>query len=57
MPSASRMTGGPLGKAVAQRLQGERPGAMRAFAGAAVAGTAAAVIVYRVLRSGSDSDD
>jgi hypothetical protein len=57
MPSVSRMTGGPLGKAVAQRLKGDRPGAMRAFAGATIAGTATAVIVYRVLRPGSEDSD
>lgn len=37
--------------AVTQRLQGERPSAIRAFAGAAVAGAASGALVYKVLRS------
>ena len=43
---------GVLGGAVGQRLQGDRPGAIRAAAGAAVAGTATGVVVYRLLRHG-----
>jgi hypothetical protein len=42
--------------AVTQRLTGERPSAMRAFAGAAAAGTATGALVYRLLRHDSDSD-
>jgi hypothetical protein len=45
-----RMTGGPLGTAVAQRLKGEKPGALRAMAGATVAGAATGAIVYQLLR-------
>jgi hypothetical protein len=56
MPNARRITGGPLGAAVAQRLGGERPGALRAFAGATVAGSATAVVVYRLLRNHSDEE-
>jgi hypothetical protein len=37
--------------AVTQRLQGERPSAIRAFTGAAVAGAASGALVYKVLRS------
>jgi hypothetical protein len=43
--------------AVTQRLSGDRPSAIRAFAGAAAAGTATSVVVYRLLRHESDSDD
>jgi hypothetical protein len=57
MPSIARMTGGPLGKAVTQRLSGEKPAAFTAFAGATMAGMATAVIVYRVLRSTPGDDD
>jgi hypothetical protein len=57
MPNVRRMTGGPLGAAVAQRLRGERPGAVRAAAGAAVAGSATAVVVYKLLRRNDDDDE
>jgi hypothetical protein len=50
VPDVRKIIGGSLGAAVAQRMKGERPGAMRALAGATVAGTATAVVVYRVLR-------
>lgn len=39
-----------IGPAIMQRVQGERPGVPRALAGAAIAGTAAGVLVYRLLR-------
>lgn len=42
--------------AAAQRLKGDRPSAMRAVAGAAAAGTATGVLVYRLLRHQSDDD-
>jgi hypothetical protein len=45
-----------LGSAVGQRLQGDRPGTLRAAAGAAVAGTATGVVVYRLLRNGGEGD-
>ena len=45
-----------LGSAVGQRLHGDRPGALRAAAGAAVAGTATGVVVYRLLRHGGEGD-
>jgi hypothetical protein len=40
-------------KAAAERVTATGPGAMRAFLAAAVTGTAAAVLTYRTLRSGS----
>jgi hypothetical protein len=49
MASAALRT---VGKAASQRLHGDRPGPFRAFAAAAVAGMATAVITYRLLRSG-----
>lgn len=42
--------------AATQRLKGERPGALRAFAGATAAGTATGVLVYRLLRRQDESD-
>jgi hypothetical protein len=41
---------GLMGSALADRLSGERPGAARAAAGAAVAGGITSVIVFRLLR-------
>jgi hypothetical protein len=43
-----------LGGVAAKRLSGERPGAVRAAAGATVAGGVTAAIAYRLLRSGED---
>jgi hypothetical protein len=54
------MSGGAvrmLGKAAAERVAGVGPGPVRAFVAAAVTGTATAVLTYRMLRSGSSSDD
>lgn len=45
-----------LGSAVADRLGGERPGAVRAAAGAAIAGGVTSVVVFRLLRRGVDQD-
>ncbi|MFL5901809.1 MAG: hypothetical protein ACJ75S_11510 [Solirubrobacterales bacterium] len=42
--------------AATQRLMGDRPSGIRAFAGATAAGTATGVLVYRLLRHQSDSD-
>lgn len=42
--------------AAAQRLGGKRPAAIRAAAGAAAAGTATGVVVYRLLRHEKDDD-
>ena len=42
--------------ATTQRIKGQKPGAMRAFAGAAAAGTAAGVLVYKVLRHSGDDE-
>jgi hypothetical protein len=39
-------------KAVAERVSGSKPGALRAFIVAVIVGFAAAVITYRLLRSG-----
>lgn len=50
--SAKAKAGDVLGGAFADRLGGERPGALRAAAGAAVAGGVATVVVYRLLRKG-----
>jgi hypothetical protein len=36
--------------ALAQRLSGEKPSALRAVAGATVAGTTTGIVVYRLLR-------
>lgn len=36
--------------AVTQRLSGERPAALRAYAGAMVAGGATGAVVYKLLR-------
>ena len=47
---------GALGGAAADRLAGQRPGLMRAAAGAAVAGGLTSVVVYRLLRHGEDED-
>jgi hypothetical protein len=41
-----------LKRVAADRISGERPGAPRALGAAAVVGTAAAVVTYRLLRMG-----
>ena len=41
---------GFAGGTVARRVGGDRPGVLRAVAGAAVAGTITAVLVFRLLR-------
>jgi hypothetical protein len=41
-----------LWKAISERLSGGRPGALRAFIVAVMVGIAAAVLTYRLLRSG-----
>jgi|Tabmets5t2r1_1033131.scaffolds.fasta_scaffold276728_2 hypothetical protein len=45
---------GALGGTVLDRLAGERPGPLRAAAGAAIAGGVTSVIVYRLLRRPED---
>jgi hypothetical protein len=45
---------GVLGGAAAERLSGERPGAVKAAAGAAVAGGITGVVVFRLLRNSGD---
>ena len=42
---------GVLGKAVRKRLSGEKPSPVQAALSAAVAGTAAAVVTYRLMRA------
>jgi hypothetical protein len=41
---------GVLGGATAERLAGDRPGALKAAAGAAVAGGITSVVVFRLVR-------
>ena len=41
---------------VGERLQGNRPGAIGAAAGATVAGAMTGLMVYRLLRRGSDEN-
>ncbi|MGN6662964.1 MAG: hypothetical protein ACTHK6_01970 [Solirubrobacterales bacterium] len=42
--------------AAGQKVSGKRPSAVRAAAGATAAGTAAGVVVYKLLRRESDGD-
>lgn len=42
--------------AVGNRISGERPGALRAFAGATTAGLTTGVVVYKLLRREHDAD-
>jgi hypothetical protein len=42
-----------LGRAVAERLSGDRPSALRALAAATLTGGATAAVTYRLLRSES----
>ena len=43
---------GMLGKALAERLKGSKPGVFRALLAAIAAGSATAILTYRLLRSG-----
>jgi hypothetical protein len=43
-----------IGRAAVERLAGDRPSALRAFAAATLAGGATAAITYRALRSKAD---
>ena len=52
--SAGGKARGVLGGAVTDRIAGARPGALRAAAGAAVAGGITSVVVYRLLRNGGE---
>ena len=54
--SAAEKARSVVGSAAGQRLSGERPGALRAAAGAAVAGGMTGVVVYRLLRRTGDED-
>jgi hypothetical protein len=51
------MTMKSLYTAATQRLMGEKPSALRAFAGATAAGTATGALVYRLLRHPPDQGD
>jgi hypothetical protein len=42
---------GSLRKAIEQRVRGDRPGVVRAVAGATIAGAATGLVVYRLLRA------
>jgi hypothetical protein len=44
-------------EAVEERLEGGRPGWLRALIAAGVIGAITAVVAYRLLRSGSDDDE
>jgi hypothetical protein len=48
---------GTIGKALGQRVAGEQVSRTRSLAAAAVVGGAAAVVTYRVLRSGESGDE
>jgi hypothetical protein len=50
MADVRRITGGPLGAAAMQRIKGEKPGALRAMAGATVGGAVTSVFLYKLLR-------
>jgi hypothetical protein len=52
--SISEKAKGFAGGMVAQRVGGDRPGAVRAAAGAAVAGAITTVLVFRLLRGAGD---
>jgi hypothetical protein len=54
--SVKDKTQGLLGGMTAERMRGQRPGALRAAAGAAMAGGVTGVVVYRLLRRGGDED-
>ena len=41
---------------IGERLRGERPGVLRAAAGAVAAGGLTTVVVYRLLRPSADED-
>jgi hypothetical protein len=41
-----------VGKAAAQRVSGSNPGVLRALVAATIVGVGAAVLTYRLLRSG-----
>lgn len=47
---------GVVSGAAGQRLGGERPGPLRAAAGAVIAGGFTGVLVYRLLRHGEDAE-
>jgi hypothetical protein len=49
-------TQGVLGGAVAERMAGGKPGAMRAAAGAVMVGGVTTVVVYRLLRKTDEEE-
>ena len=48
---------GTIGKALGQRISGEQVSRPRSLAAAAVVGASAAVVTYRLLRSGDSGDE
>ncbi|HEY6584126.1 MAG TPA: hypothetical protein VIZ29_04695 [Gaiellaceae bacterium] len=48
---------GTIGKALGQRVAGEQVSRARSLAAAAFVGAGAAVVTYRVLRSGEPGDE
>jgi hypothetical protein len=46
-----------VGEAVSQRLQGDEPSRLRALGAAIIIGTGAAVLAYKLLRSGDKDED
>jgi hypothetical protein len=46
-----------VGEAVTQRLAGDEPSRLRALGAAIIIGAGAAVLAYRLLRSGGGSSD
>ena len=48
---------GVVEEAVTERVKGGRPGRFRAVLAAVVVGATAAMVAYRLLRSGADDDD
>lgn len=54
--SAKDKAQGVMGGLVADRAAGDRPGPLRAAAGAAIAGGVTGAVVYRLLRKGGDED-
>jgi hypothetical protein len=46
-----------VGEAVTERLEGDEPSRLRALGAAIVIGAGAAVLAYRLLRSGGSGDD
>jgi hypothetical protein len=48
---------GTIGKALGERMAGDQPSRTRSLAAAAIVGASAAVLTYRILRSGDSGDE